>query len=245
MIPFFRKIRKKMADDNKPLKYMRYAIGEIVLVVIGILIALQINNWNEEQKQLNIKTTYYKQLLIDFNQEKIMIEVMNKGLDKSISIYDSYMETYNDSTANEEDILSALFKNEILFIYAKFNTGTIETLQNTGEIKLLSQNIRTKLINFKKGSETREALTRSNYDKYLSNLYVASENGFNDLMRRLKYQDDLRMQIQSETSIAKLITTADMAFRIKNFTEINLKISLASYAEEIATLEELINQEMD
>jgi len=47
MIPFFRKIRKKMADDNKPLKYMRYAIGEIVLVVIGILIALQINNWNQ------------------------------------------------------------------------------------------------------------------------------------------------------------------------------------------------------
>ena len=50
MIPFFRKIRKKMADDNKPLKYARYAIGEIILVVIGILIALQINTWNEERK---------------------------------------------------------------------------------------------------------------------------------------------------------------------------------------------------
>ena len=50
MIPFFRKIRKQFADDNKPLKYMRYAIGEIVLVVIGILIALQINNWNEQDK---------------------------------------------------------------------------------------------------------------------------------------------------------------------------------------------------
>ncbi len=47
MINFFRKIRKKLADDNKPLKYARYAIGEIVLVVIGILIALQINNWND------------------------------------------------------------------------------------------------------------------------------------------------------------------------------------------------------
>ena len=53
MIPFFRKIRKKMADDNKPLKYMRYAIGEIVLVVIGILIALSINNWNETRKLQN------------------------------------------------------------------------------------------------------------------------------------------------------------------------------------------------
>jgi len=51
MIPFFRKIRKKMADDNRPLKYMRYAIGEIILVVIGILIALQINNWNQERIQ--------------------------------------------------------------------------------------------------------------------------------------------------------------------------------------------------
>ena len=50
MIPFFRRIRKKMADDNKPLKYMRYAIGEIVLVVVGILIALQINNRNEKRK---------------------------------------------------------------------------------------------------------------------------------------------------------------------------------------------------
>ena len=50
MIPFFRRIRKKMADDNKPLKYMRYAIGEILLVVIGILIALQVNNWNEVKK---------------------------------------------------------------------------------------------------------------------------------------------------------------------------------------------------
>jgi hypothetical protein len=50
MINFFRKIRKKLADDNKPLKYMRYAIGEIVLVMIGILLALQVNNWNEWRK---------------------------------------------------------------------------------------------------------------------------------------------------------------------------------------------------
>ena len=65
MIPFFRKIRKKMADDNKPLKYMRYAIGEIVLVVIGILIALSINNWNEKRKDSASELT----ALIDLKQE--------------------------------------------------------------------------------------------------------------------------------------------------------------------------------
>ncbi|MEY8022162.1 DUF6090 family protein [Muriicola sp. SD30] len=51
MIKFFRKIRQNLLLENKTGKYFKYAIGEIVLVVIGILIALQINNWNENDKQ--------------------------------------------------------------------------------------------------------------------------------------------------------------------------------------------------
>jgi hypothetical protein len=53
MIKFFRKIRQKLLSENKFSKYMIYAIGEIILVVIGILIALQINNWNENRKLQN------------------------------------------------------------------------------------------------------------------------------------------------------------------------------------------------
>jgi len=51
MTPFFRRIRRKLANNNQFLMYSRYAIGEIVLVVVGILIALQINNWNEYRKE--------------------------------------------------------------------------------------------------------------------------------------------------------------------------------------------------
>lgn len=51
MINFFRKKRKKMADENKAIKYVRYAIGEILLIVIGIFFALQLQNWNENRKQ--------------------------------------------------------------------------------------------------------------------------------------------------------------------------------------------------
>ena len=53
MINFFRKIRYNLMEQNKTGKYFKYAIGEIVLVVIGILIALSINNWNEQPKQDN------------------------------------------------------------------------------------------------------------------------------------------------------------------------------------------------
>ena len=69
MIPFFRKIRKKMADDNRPLKYARYAIGEIVLVVVGILIALQINNWNEERQLKESVKVYLNRLVEDLNND--------------------------------------------------------------------------------------------------------------------------------------------------------------------------------
>ena len=49
MINFFRHIRKKLLTQNKVSKYLLYAIGEILLVVVGILIALQVNNWNEDR----------------------------------------------------------------------------------------------------------------------------------------------------------------------------------------------------
>ena len=51
MLRFFRNIRKELAAENKVMAYLRYAIGEIILVVIGILIALQTNNWNERRKK--------------------------------------------------------------------------------------------------------------------------------------------------------------------------------------------------
>ncbi len=82
MINFFRKVRKKLADDNKPLKYMRYAIGEIVLVVIGILIALQINNWNDELKQRNLEIKILKE--ISGNLKLDLVEIR-----QDISIMDS------------------------------------------------------------------------------------------------------------------------------------------------------------
>jgi len=63
-----------MADDNRPIKYMRYAIGEIALVVIGILIALQINNWNENRKVQKLETQIYTELKSDLLQTRNNIQ---------------------------------------------------------------------------------------------------------------------------------------------------------------------------
>ena len=58
MIKFFRKIRQRLLSENKFSKYLIYAIGEIILVVIGILIALSINNWNENKKDRKLEKEF-------------------------------------------------------------------------------------------------------------------------------------------------------------------------------------------
>ncbi len=114
MIPFFRRIRKKLADDNKPLKYARYAIGEIVLVVIGILIALSINNWNENQKErkserlilseirdnlkydLNDFESNLAHLQNNLTSSKTLLKAFEDGIPyhDSLGFYFSYLDVY-------------------------------------------------------------------------------------------------------------------------------------------------------
>ena len=71
MIKFFRKIRYNLMSENKTGKYLKYAIGEIVLVVIGILIALSINNWNENRKSSNAEAKALVELLAEFKKNQI------------------------------------------------------------------------------------------------------------------------------------------------------------------------------
>ncbi|WP_424262309.1 DUF6090 family protein [Eudoraea sp.] len=94
MINFYRKIRKKLANDNKPLKYMRYAVGEIVLVIIGILIALQINNWNEIEKSKS--------------ESNRLLIVLKLDLEKDIQNFKSLQTEYNDWLLQIKNILDTV-----------------------------------------------------------------------------------------------------------------------------------------
>jgi hypothetical protein len=69
MIKFFRKIRQNLLMENKTSKYFKYAIGEIILVVIGILIALQINNWNQKRINENNIVSILKEVQNDLKED--------------------------------------------------------------------------------------------------------------------------------------------------------------------------------
>lgn len=99
MIPFFRKIRWRLAKENKFIQYARYAIGEIVLVVIGILIALQVNNWNEQRlkksKEKNYLIEIHKNLVQDtikINETLVFNALKKKAIDESFKLFEQASE---------------------------------------------------------------------------------------------------------------------------------------------------------
>ena len=110
MIEFFRKIRQKLLSENKFSKYLIYAIGEIILVVIGILIALQINNWNENNKQkISIEQSLIE-VRENLSTDNIEIPKIIQRLENEIEIQKELIETLEnkvilDSTYNNNCLL--------------------------------------------------------------------------------------------------------------------------------------------
>ncbi|WP_282134329.1 DUF6090 family protein [Seonamhaeicola maritimus] len=74
MIKFFRNIRQKLLTEGNTSKYLKYAIGEIILVVIGILIALSINNWNQNRLNKKLESEYCQRLLEDLKEDKAILQ---------------------------------------------------------------------------------------------------------------------------------------------------------------------------
>ncbi len=150
MINFFRKIRKKLADDNKPLKYARYAIGEIFLVVIGILIALSINNWNENQKtETKIKNSLIA-LRNDLVQDTVLIRERLPFIIEQYQLNESLRARVAKPNATVDTLISIIRHefNPNWSVQVIYNTNTYNSLNQTGLIENLSDSLKTNIKNF-------------------------------------------------------------------------------------------------
>ena len=133
MIKFFRKIRQKLLSENKFSKYLIYAIGEIILVVIGILFALQINNWNEHKK---LKKEYISDLkAIKENLEKDALTITT-NLNNGNRIVQEFQERLNSGSFIVEgnSILMELGQPSLFLDNSSYNNAkrknTLDLIQN-------------------------------------------------------------------------------------------------------------------
>jgi hypothetical protein len=132
MIKFFRRVRYDLLEKNKVARYFKYAIGEIVLVVIGILIALSINNWNENRKNRIIELSILEEIQEALIQDTIVINANLKYLlDKNSKSKELIAHIENKSPYNKrlDTLMMQIYYHRG---YKTFNISAFDLLKENG-----------------------------------------------------------------------------------------------------------------
>lgn len=127
----FRKIRHKLIIDNKKTQYLKYALGEIILVVIGILIAIQINNWNQSIKDNNSLNEYLTKIKTHTAEDIGQLEELTKGRRQIADICKKARNSILNKTENENLFLFKVSGTAFADFYFRPNSGGYESLKNS------------------------------------------------------------------------------------------------------------------
>tara|TARA_R110001606_G_C15381819_1_gene650509 strand:- start:313 stop:1068 length:756 start_codon:yes stop_codon:yes gene_type:complete len=219
MIKFFRKIRQNMIKENRTSKYLLYAIGEIVLVVIGILIALQVNNLNESSKN-------------DVKAEKFLMKLKNQ-IERNIETVELQQAQNNQFLEISERLISLTNTNSGKNIETKLDTLvlvnsfdfnlnldmlSLSEARNNGDLDLVKSDSLTlniyKFIKLYDDLMVREKVTNEdltmNFKPYLNKHYnvrnLVYMNGYPEL-KKSTFNQKKNIQILSDQVFENLLVT--------------------------------------
>lgn len=204
MIKFFRKIRQNLLSEGKTGKYLKYAIGEILLVIIGILIALQINNWNDiriERKELNIAL---HAMIEELNENLQFLETEKKDKQKKLLAINNY----KDSVGSAEEQVYIVFAVSDEIKSKEFTTIYV-ALKEEKKIRLIqSKELRKQITSFyeyelasiRDANTWHEKFVGENIDPYILEYIPFVDTGevdpdaVNELLNQRKFRNILKSQ---------------------------------------------------
>ncbi|MFD1314655.1 DUF6090 family protein [Namhaeicola litoreus] len=232
MINFFRKIRKKLLSEGKKMNYIKYALGEIILVVIGILIALQVNNWNENRKMQQKRLVFLNSVKQDLTNDKIQLQKIIDYQTKKLALVN---ELKDELIADKKD-----FKQiETLFNIIQ-NTSNSTFFANTGAYSSTGS---SGILEGLKPESLKIAITTL-YERYYKRLIYNGEvydNRTDDIvMQRGKFYNKLASSLTNEAVIedSEFINLTSIAL-FNNQNYVNLSSTTKKEIEKvIAQIEE-------
>ena len=190
MIRFFRKIRYDLMEKNKTGKYLLYAIGEILLVVIGILIAISINNWNENQKNNNEETAILKSLYENLILAKTQSESLIIGERELRNTLVNVLGIQSNNTdVNRTSLTDSIFAKAIWTMVTDVPViNSYTNLKNTGRLDLIkSQEIKEKFTSLEINQTGLIDILKDRLDVHQIRIDDIAENDLN-FVRLIKTQ---------------------------------------------------------
>lgn len=171
MIKFFRRIRQRLITENKVSKYLFYAAGEILLVMIGILLALQVSNWNTNKQNRLVERNFLKNLKVDLEIDLYNLDSLSKDrINKSESAL-KLLQTPASKSVKELITLDSLYYN--VFAWTSFipRTTTRQELISSGQLSVIkNDSIKALILILNQENDKivvqREHMRRE-YDHYL------------------------------------------------------------------------------
>lgn len=232
MIRFFSNIRKKLAAENKFLAYSRYAIGEIVLVVIGILIALQINNWNEQRKYKNLEITMLAEIRESLEESLTEINDMINKNGKYVEDYKILLNHVNNNLPYD-DSLDDYFGTLENWVSPYFNYSAFETLKTLGAELISNDSLKKRIIRMydreleflvndydKSEWNYSTGVVHPFFSKHLErviNSNKAVPNNYNELMHNAEFKNILTALIDLRSRGIKF--SQDLKLALENLIE--------------------------
>jgi hypothetical protein len=196
MIKFFRKIRQNLLSEGKTGKYLKYAIGEIVLVIIGILIALSINTWNEDRKLRIEEHKYLKDLQVEMasniNELGEILEVQQRSYDMAQQIaklFDNREEfdAMPDSVFRQyvfKMMTNATFDPKLGILNSMISSGKINNISNKELLYTLSS-LKDHIID---ALEDQVSIERDRRD-YIRSIFIRTSKITNGKYEGIRFKD--------------------------------------------------------
>ena len=223
MIPFFRKLRKTLLHNASFHKYFIYAIGEIILVVIGILIALQINNWNEDRKNRSLEGEYYGRLLEDITQDGERIGTLIKLSEERLKASNQAVRLLQQDNPRKIEVgqQNAL---AIKAIYADFkpSNSAFEDLKSGANLNIIQdKSVIKALNNYYNDIESIKSVIQIN-GKNAVDIYYAHDDAFATGKTQAsilygRFQDGMEPDVRQAIRVDTTETiTGSMKYRLYN-----------------------------
>ena len=217
MIKFFRKIRQNVLSEGKTGKYIKYALGEIILVVIGILIALQIHNWNEYRKQEVAEKEFLQGIKTDLKEDKeyinYIIQVFEPKIEAFNLLNNELPELYHENPKAVDSLFNMYFSSQRTFypISGSFQSAVSGNKINAFKDKVISSSL-IKLYNTTYARLIDNGKTSDDRWDYLSRKYsherrIGIKQKMNDLQLSELLDDMYHHFIQIRWYQGQLIDT--------------------------------------